>query len=239
MDEFSEFESDLSMSIDEITSHNHRLNAIAKFAPKYEVKLVKNNQYKGYYRVGKMPNFDENLEKYNQFTQQYNEDMQFSSQDSGWFFLILLSPFLVLAILLAIFFTAVMVPVLIVGIPVYLLLHYLKILSYKAGFFPSKILTEVDHVYVHPDGTIVVPIGGKLQPFTFEVKGDMVLETHFQDGVRQSISMLRGRRQYFMMKTGYHRSLNVQAVNDYLEGFGLRTKVRRTTSDSGGGGGGG
>ena len=48
MDEFQEVEFDLSLPIDEITNSDHRLRAIDKFAPKYEVEMAKDKTYKGF-----------------------------------------------------------------------------------------------------------------------------------------------------------------------------------------------
>jgi hypothetical protein len=84
-------------------------------------------------------------------------------------------------------------------------------------------------------------MGKRLSPFTFEVEGNMRLVTHFHDGIWESISIVRGRRQFFKLKKSFAggAQLNVQAVKDFLEGFGLEHEYQRTTTPEGGGGGGG
>jgi hypothetical protein len=241
VDEFSDLEFDLSKPIDEITNAYHRQQAIDQFAPRYEARLVKSKNYKGFYRLGKMPDFDDKVEKYEGLVQRLAEDTYSDGELPSWAFWVLFSPFIVLFIALLIFAAATLIPILIVLIPFYVLSHITSILFYKAGFFPRKSLTVVEHLYVHPDGRVVVPVRSDLKPFSFEVNEKMVLVTHYHEGVWQSVSMVRRRRQYFQLKSTYHgrEHLDVQEVYTFLAGFGLRTKDRHTTSDNGGGGGGG
>jgi hypothetical protein len=240
MDEFSELEFDLSKPIDEITNVYHRQRAIDQFAPRYEAKLVKSKNYKGFYRLGKMPDFDDKVEKYEGLVQRLAEDTYGDAEFPGWAFWVLFSPFIALFVALLIFTAATLIPILIVAIPLYAFSHFASIFLYKGGFFPSKSLTVVEHLYVHSDGRVVVPIGGDLKPFSFEVDEKMKLVSHYHEGVWRSVSMVRRRRQYFQLKSTYHGRghLDVRDVYTFLEGFGLRTEVRHTTSDSGGGGGG-
>ena len=240
MDEFSELEFDLSKPIDELTNAYHRQQAIDQFAPRYEVKPVKSKNHKGFYRLGKMPDFDDKAEKYDYLVKRFAEDTYGDADFPSWALLVLFSPFIALFVVLLIFTAATLIPILLVGIPLYALSHFASIFFYKAGFFPSKSLTVVEHLYVHSDGRVVVPIGGDLKPFNFEVNEKMKLVTHYHEGVWQSVSMVHRRRQYFQLKSDYHgrAHLDVQEVYTFLEGFGLRTEVRHTVSDSGGGGGG-
>ena len=240
MDEFSELEFDLSKPIDEITNAYHRQQAIDQFAPRYEAKLVKSKNYKGFYRLGKMPDFDEKVEKYDSLVKRFAEDTYGGADFPSWAFWVLFSPFIALFVVLLFFTAAILIPILLVWIPLYAFSHFASIYLYKGGFFPSKSLTVVEHLYVHSDGRVVVPIGGDLKPFSFEVDEKMKLVSHYHEGVWRSVSMVRRRRQYFQLKSTYHGRghLDVRDVYTFLEGFGLRTEVRHTTSDSGGGGGG-
>ena len=230
MDEFSDLEFDLSKPIDEITNAYNRQQAIDQFAPRYEAKLVKSKNYKGFYRLGKMPDFDDKVEKYEGLVQRLDEDTYGDSEFPSWAFWVLFSPFIVLFIALLIFTAATLIPILLVLIPFFVLSHITSILSYKAGFFPSKSLTVVEHLYVHPDGRVVVPIGGDLKPFTFEVNEKMELVSHYHEGVWQSVSMVRRRRQYFQLKAFDlgREHLDVQEVYTFLAGFGLNERRKNT-----------
>ena len=230
MDEFQELEFDLSLPIDEITNSDHRLRAIDKFAPKYEVEMAKDKTYKGFYRIGKMTNFEEKAEKYGELVQRFEEDKQDPGGDMGWLFWTLISPFILLFVALGIFAAAVYVPLIVIIMPLWVLSHVASILCYRLGLFPGKSLTVVDHLYVHPDGRVVVPVAGNLKPFIFEVSDRMELVTHYHEGVWQSVSMVRGRRQYFQLTRtdpgGAH--LNVYDVKTFLAGFGLNERTTNT-----------
>ena len=242
MDEFRDLEFDLSMPINEITNSDHRLRAIEKFAPNYEVKMAKDQQYKGFYRVGKMPNFEEKAEKYHELVQRFEVDKQDPDGDVGWLFWTLISPFILLFIALVIFAAAMIIPLVLIMLPLWVLSRAASILCYRMGLFPGRSLTVVDHLYVHPDGRVAVPVSGNfkpfdfevsLKPFNFEVSERMELVTHYHDGAWESVSMVRGRRQYFQLtRTDPGRThLNVYEVTTFLAGFGLNE--RTTTSMTG------
>lgn len=235
MDEFSDLEFDLSKPIDEITNAYNRQQAIDQFAPRYEAKLVKSKNHKGFYRLGKMPDFDDKVEKYEGLVQRLEEDTYGDSELPSWAFWVLFSPFIVLFIALLIFAAATLIPILLVLIPLYALSHATSILFYKAGFFPNKSLTVVEHLYVHPDGRVVVPVGGGLKPFSFEVNEKMELVSHYHEGVWQSVSMVRRRRQYFQLKCVYlgREHLDVKEVYTFLAGFGLNVRSKHTYNQSG------
>lgn len=107
--------------------------------------------------------------------------------------------------------------------------------------FPGKLLTAVDHIYVHPNGKVTVPIGDRFEPFTFDVNANMKLVTHYHNGGWRSISMVRGHRQYFKL-TGPsdYGLIDVNSITEFLNGFGLESQKRETfySSDGGGSGGG-
>jgi len=71
-------------------------------------------------------------------------------------------------------------------------------LIYKFGGHPGKMLTEVDHLYIHPDGRVIVPLND-LAPFRFNIEGEMRIETHYREGWWSSVSILKGRKCYFSL----------------------------------------
>jgi len=71
-------------------------------------------------------------------------------------------------------------------------------LIYKFGGHPGKMLTEVDHLYIHPDGRVIVPLND-LAPFRFNIEGEMRIETHYHEGWWSSVSILKGRKCYFSL----------------------------------------
>ena len=71
-------------------------------------------------------------------------------------------------------------------------------LIYKRGGHPGKRLTEVDHLYIHPDGRVIVPLND-LAPFRFNIEGEMRIETHYREGWWSSVSILKGRKCYFSL----------------------------------------
>lgn len=243
MDEFASLESDLSMSIQETTSRSNRRAALKYFIPKYDVRLANKPAHKGYYRVGKMADFDDMVEKHSEFTSKLIEDFPQDESPSfifgvlGW---ILISPFIVMFVALLGFMALYLIPLLLLAIPLNYLRKFFSKMLYKGGMFPSKMLTEVDHLYIHPDGTIIVPMGGTLQPFTFEIKEHMEVVTHYHNGIWQSISMVYGRRQYFkLVPPKGHPGLEFKAVSKFLNEFGLYSHTRYTEYQSDGGSGGG
>ncbi|RJU89359.1 MAG: hypothetical protein DWC07_06280 [Candidatus Poseidoniales archaeon] len=143
---------------------------------------------------------------------------------------------------LVIFAAAMIIPLVLIMVPLWVLSRAASILCYRMGLFPGRSLTVVDHLYVHPDGRVVVPVSGNfnpldfevsLKPFNVELSERMELVTHHHDGAWESVSMVRGRRQYFQLtRTDPGRThLNVHEVTTFLAGFGLNE--RTTTSMTG------
>ncbi len=247
MDEFASLESDLSISIEESTSHSNRRAALQYFTPMYEVRPATEPKYNGSYRVGKTVDFDEMVEKYSGLSEKLREDSAHlryeSSHENGFGLLgwIIFSPFIVMFVALIAFTAIYAIPLLLICIPIYYCYKFFSVLSYKAGMFPGKLLTAVDHIYVHPNGKVTVPIGDRFEPFTLDVNANMKLVTHYHNGGWRSISMVRGHRQYFKL-TGPsdYGLIDVNSITEFLNGFGLESQKRETfySSDGGGSGGG-
>ena len=69
---------------------------------------------------------------------------------------------------------------------------------------------------------------------------NMKLVTHYHNGGWRSISMVRGRRQYFKLNgPSDYGSIDVNSITEFLDGFGLESQKRETFHESDGGGGGG
>ena len=180
-----------------------------------------------------MPNFEEKAEKYHELVQRFEADKQDPDWDVGWLFWTLISPFILLFIALVIFAAAMIIPLVFIMLPLWVLSRAASILCYRMGLFPGRLLTVVDHLYVHPDGRVAVPVSGNFKPFDFEVSERMELVTHYHDSAWESVSMVRGRRQYFQLtRTDPGRThLNVYEVTTFLAGFDLNE--RTTTSMTG------
>ena len=74
----------------------------------------------------------------------------------------------------------------------------IQLWKYKLGGHPGKMLTEVDHLYIHPDGRVIVPLND-LAPFRFNIEGEMRIETHYHERRWCSVSILKGRKCYFSL----------------------------------------
>ena len=108
-------------------------------------------------------------------------------------------------------------------------------LIYKRGGHPGKRLTEVDHLYIHPDGRVIVPLND-LAPFRFNIEWEMRIETHYHDGRWDSVSILKGRKCYFSLAS-YQAGNDIYAreeIYQFLRRFGLKESERRTSTPSGG-----
>ena len=197
-------------------------------APMYEVRQVAKPPYKGFYRIGKMADFEEKSEKYSQHLSELNANVD-DDDDYGIIGTVLLWALLVLVLaFLAFMMVYLFIAVVCVFGPIYFLLKFLSILLYKIGMFPSRLLTSVDYLYVHEDGMVVVPMGNYLRPFEFEVEEDMKLIIHYHDDVLDGISLVRRSRQFF--KLNIPRRIDAKAVTHFLDGFGLQTKTAHTKS---------
>jgi hypothetical protein len=185
--------------------------------------------YAGYYRLGVLRDYNE--EEIEEMVKEEKES--FFTNPLVWIFLVFLPIFFILAI-----------PLFIIGIP-YIMLHILyhffswKIqrLIYKLGGHPGKKLTEVDHLYIHPDGRVIVPLNDLL-PFIFNIEGEMRIETHYHNQRWYSVSILKGRKCYFSLKNIYRMDPGREEIYQFLRRFDLKESERRTFASSDGGGGG-
>ena len=122
-------------------------------------------------------------------------------------------------------------------IPLFLGLIGLRIIQsliYKLGAHPGKILVSVDHIFIHPDGRVIVPIFG-LAPFKFNIDGKMRIQSHFDDGELCSVSMIKGRKHYFSLKDLEYSNTTKEEVYQFLRRFNLEECARYTASTSGDG----
>ena len=112
----------------------------------------------------------------------------------------------------------------------------IELWTYKLGGHPGKKLTEVDHLYIHPDGRVIVPLNDLL-PFIFNIEGEMRIETHTHEQRWCSVSILKGRKCYFSLKTFYGMDPGREEIYQFLRRFDLKESERRTSASSDGGGG--
>jgi hypothetical protein len=201
--------------------------------------------YAGYYRLGVLRDYnEEEIEDYKGgILQELKES--FFSQDPlvKVIFFVFLPIFFILAI-----------PIFIMWIPC-IIYYFLRIkiqrLIYELGGHPGKTLTEVDHLYIHPDGRVIVPINDLL-PFRFNIEGKMRIETHFHNGKWCSVSILKGRKCYFSLGDLPRVILDLdrgditlwstsdrEEIYQFLRRFDLKECERRTADPIGGDGGGG
>ena len=113
-------------------------------------------------------------------------------------------------------------------------LRIIQSLIYILGGHPGKILVSVDHIYIHPDGRVIVPIFG-LAPFRFNIEGKMRIQTHFYEGEWESVSIIKGRKRYFSLQFLVYSNTTKKEVYQFLRRFNLEECVRHTYSTSGDG----
>ena len=104
--------------------------------------------------------------------------------------------------------------------------------SYKLGGHPGKMLTEVDHLYIHPDGRVIVPLNA-LAPFRFNIEGEMRIETHYYNGKWRSVSIIKGRKCYFSLIETYEPlwpASDREEIYQFLRRFNLEECERRTSN---------
>ena len=107
-----------------------------------------------------------------------------------------------------------------------------QVLKYKLGGHPGKMLTEVDHLYIHPDGRVIVPLNA-LAPFRFNIEGKMRIETHYYNGKWRSVSILKGRKCYFSLIETYEPlwpASDREEIYQFLRRFNLEECERRTSN---------
>ena len=127
------------------------------------------------------------------------------------------------SILLLIIFFPIIIP-LILGL---IGLRIIQSLIYILGGHPGKILVSVDHIFIHPDGRVIVPIFG-LAPFKFNIDGKMRIQSHFDDGELRSVSIIKGRKHYFLLQDFVYPNTTKEEVYQFLRRFNLEECERFT-----------
>ena len=112
----------------------------------------------------------------------------------------------------------------------------IQVLRYKLGGHPSKMLTNVDHLYIHPDGRVIVPINQiapfSLAPFKFNIEGKMQIKTTLLEGKWSSVSIIKGRKTYFELMGLENSDSAKEEVYQFLLRFNLEERVRETFHQS-------
>ncbi len=137
--------------------------------------------FAGYYRLGLLRDYDEKQE--GNYSQTEEATSFFSNLFAG----------ILKCVLLPILFIF-LIPTILSSIG----MKIIQLWKYKLGGHPGKMLTEVDHLYIHPDGRVIVPLND-LAPFRFNIEGEMRIETHYHEGWWSSVSILKGRKCYFSL----------------------------------------
>ena len=106
-------------------------------------------------------------------------------------------------------------------------LRIIQSMMYKLGGHPGKMLVEVDHIYIQPDGRVIVPIYG-LAPFKFNIEGKMRIQTHYDEGEWRSISIIKGKKIYFSLAGLEHSNSTKEKVYQFLRRFNLEECARHT-----------
>ena len=160
--------------------------------------------FAGYYRLGVLRDFNE------------EEKEQFTEEKTSFLWEYVVTP------IFFIFF-----------IPMFLkeiVMKLAQIMTYKLGGHPGKMLTVVDHLYIHPDGRVIVPLND-LAPFRFNIGEKMRIETHSHEGVWRSVSILKGRKCYFELADGIGLwpTSDVEEIYQFLRRFDLKESEMRTS----------
>ena len=107
-----------------------------------------------------------------------------------------------------------------------------QVLKYKLGGHPSKMLTKVDHLYIHTDGRVIVPINQiapfSLAPFKFNIEGKMQIKTTLLEGKWISVSISKGRKTYFELVDLEDSDSAKEEVYQFLRRFNLEECERKT-----------
>ena len=193
----------------------------------YGVKKV-TKPFAGYYRLGLLRDYDEKQE--GNYSQTEEETSFFGNLFAGILKYVLL-PILFILLIPSILSSIVM--------------KLIQIWTYKLGGHPGKMLTEVEHLYIHPDGRVIVPLND-LAPFRFNIEKKMRIETHFHNGKWRSVSILKGRKCYFSLGPlpridgqGMWPTSDREEIYQFLRRFDLKECEKHTASSNGGDGGGG
>lgn len=190
---------------------NHLKNNQSQFG--YMMHGVKKvtKPYAGYYRLGVLRDFNE------------EEKEQFTEETASFLWEYIVTP------IFFIFF----IPWIIYAFG----MKMIELWTYKLGGHPGKKLTEVEHLYIHPDGRVIVPLND-LPPFIFNIEGEMRIETHIHNGKWSSVSILKGRKCYFSLgslpRIEYYEPLwptsDREEIYQFLRRFDLKESEKRTSS---------
>ena len=166
--------------------------------------------FAGYYRLGVLRDFNE--EEIEQFTEEKTSFL--------WEYVITPILFIIMIIPILSGFGAEMI----------------QRQKYKLGGHPGKMLTEVDHLYIHPDGRVIVPLSHNenydLAPFRFNILEKMRIVTHSHDGEWCSVSILKGRKCYFSLGPRLASASDREEIYQFLRRFNLKESERRTYGTS-------
>jgi len=204
-------------------------NNLKNSQSQYGVKKV-TKPFAGYYRLGLLRDYDEKQE--GNYSQTEEETSFFDNLFAGILKYVLLPIVFIL-----------LIPTILSSIG----MNYIQLWKYKLGGHPGKMLTEVDHLYIHPDGRVIVPLND-LAPFRFNIERKMRIETHIHNGKWSPVSILKGRKCYFSLgdlprvlyQDGRDGTLwstsDREEIYQFLRRFDLKECERRTASSTGGGG---
>ena len=191
---------------------NHLKNNQSQFGYMMRLGVKKATKpFAGYYRLGVLRDFNE--EEIEQFTEEKTSFL--------WEYVITPILFIILIIPILSAFGADMI----------------QRQKYKLGGHPGKMLTEVDHLYIHPDGRVIVPLND-LAPFRFNIDTKMRIETHYHNGKWSSVSILKGRKCYFSLgdlprakkskKPALLAASDREEIYQFLRRFNLKESEKRT-----------
>lgn len=198
----------------ESSSKNHLKNNQSQFG--YMMHGVKKatKPFAGYYRLGVLRDFNE------------EEIEQFTEEKTSFLWEYVITPIL---------FIIFIIPIL-SAIGTFMFQRR----KYKLGGHPGKMLTEVDHLYIHPDGRVIVPLSHNedyaLAPFRFNIMEKMRIETHYHNGKWRSVSILKGRKCYFSLgdlpRIETYEPLwpasDREEIYQFLRRFNLKESEKRT-----------
>jgi hypothetical protein len=189
---------------------NHLKNNQSQFG--YMMHGVKKatKPFAGYYRLGVLRDYNE------------DEKEQFTEEKTSFLWEYVVTP--------------IMLIFLIFPILSHIGMHMIQRWTYKLGGHPSKMLTEVDHLYIHPDGRVIVPLND-LAPFRFNIEKKMRIETHYYNGKWSSVSILKGRKCYFSLgdlpRIETYEPLwpasDREEIYQFLRRFNLKESEKRTS----------
>ena len=120
-------------------------------------------------------------------------------------------------------------------LPLLLVIYGIRIIQiwrYNLGGHPSQMLTKVDHLYIHADGRVIVPLDQVAPfspaPFKFNIEGKMQIQTTLYEGKWSSVSIIKGRKTYFELTSLKDSDSAKEEVYQFLRRFNLEECERKT-----------